>query len=58
VVAILEQTFRDEWGRVLGSLVRFLGDLDLAEEAAQEAFAIAAERWPRDGYPAIPEPGC
>jgi RNA polymerase sigma-70 factor (ECF subfamily) len=39
---------------VLASLVGFLGDFDLAEEAAQEAFAIAAERWPRDGAPANP----
>jgi RNA polymerase sigma-70 factor (ECF subfamily) len=54
VVAILEQTFRDEWGRVLATLIGLLGDFDLAEEAAQEAFAIAAERWPRDGYPANP----
>jgi RNA polymerase sigma-70 factor (ECF subfamily) len=54
VVAILEQTFRDEWGRVLASLIGFLGDFDLAEEAAQEAFAIAAERWPRDGVPVNP----
>jgi RNA polymerase sigma factor (sigma-70 family) len=38
----------------LASLVRFLGDFDLAEEAAQEAFAVAAERWPRDGVPANP----
>ena len=37
-----------------GSLIGFLGDFDLAEEAAQEAFAIAAERWPRDGVPANP----
>jgi RNA polymerase sigma-70 factor (ECF subfamily) len=50
----LEQTFRDEWGRVLATLIGFLGDFDLAEEAAQEAFVIAAERWPRDGYPANP----
>jgi RNA polymerase sigma-70 factor, ECF subfamily len=54
VVAILEQTFRREWGRVLAVLIGVLGDFDLAEEAAQEAFAIAAERWPRDGYPANP----
>jgi RNA polymerase sigma-70 factor (ECF subfamily) len=53
-VVDLDQTFRDEWGRVLASLVGFLGDFDLAEEAAQEAFAIAAERWPRDGRPASP----
>jgi RNA polymerase sigma-70 factor (ECF subfamily) len=54
VVAALEQTFRDQWGRVLAALIGFLGDFDLAEEAAQEAFATAAERWPRDGTPAIP----
>ncbi len=54
MVAILEQTFRDEWGRVLAALIGFLGDFDLAEEAAQEAFAIAAERWPREGRPDNP----
>ena len=52
--AVLEQIFRDEWSRVLASLTGFLGDLDLAEEAAQEAFAIAAERWPKDGTPVNP----
>ena len=51
---MLEQVFREEWGRVLASLIGFLGDFDLAEEAAQEAFAIAAERWPREGTPANP----
>ena len=50
----VEQAFRDEWGRVLAALIGFLGDFDLAEEAAQEAFAIAAERWPREGVPASP----
>jgi RNA polymerase sigma-70 factor, ECF subfamily len=54
VVAILERTFRDQWGRVLAALIGFLGDFDLAEEAAQEAFAIAAERWPREGVPTNP----
>ena len=54
MVAILEQAFRDEWGRVLAALIGFLGDFQLAEEAAQEAFAAAAERWPRDGTPANP----
>ena len=39
---------------MLASLVGFLGDFDLAEEAAQEAFAVAAERWPREGVPANP----
>jgi RNA polymerase sigma-70 factor (ECF subfamily) len=54
VVTALEQVFHDQWGRVLASLIGFLGDFDLAEEAAQEAFAIAAERWPRDGIPTNP----
>ena len=51
---MIEQVFRDEWGRVLASLIGFLGDFDLAEEAVQEAFATAAERWPRDGMPDNP----
>ena len=44
MVATLEQVFRQEWGRVLATLIGFLGDFDLAEEAAQEAFAMAADR--------------
>jgi RNA polymerase sigma-70 factor (ECF subfamily) len=54
VVTELDRVFRDQWGRVLAALIGFLGDVDLAEEAAQEAFAIAAERWPRDGFPTNP----
>jgi RNA polymerase sigma-70 factor, ECF subfamily len=54
VTTTLEQVFREQWGRVLAALIGFLGDFDLAEEAAQEAFAIAAERWPRDGTPSNP----
>jgi RNA polymerase sigma-70 factor (ECF subfamily) len=54
VVATVEQVFREQWGYVLAALIGFLGDFDLAEEAAQEAFAIAAERWPRDGVPSAP----
>jgi RNA polymerase sigma-70 factor (ECF subfamily) len=54
VVTELDQVFRDQWGRVLAALIGFLGDVDLAEEAAQEAFAIAAERWPRVGFPSNP----
>ncbi len=50
----LDAVFRDQWGRVLAALVGRLGDIELAEEAAAEAFAIAAERWPRDGEPANP----
>ena len=54
MVTTLEQVFRDQWGRVLAALIGFLGDFDLAEEATQEAFAIAAERWPQDGPPVNP----
>jgi RNA polymerase sigma-70 factor (ECF subfamily) len=54
VVATVEQVFREQWGYVLAALIGFLGDFDLAEEAAQEAFAIAAERWSRDGIPSAP----
>jgi RNA polymerase sigma-70 factor, ECF subfamily len=50
----LETIFRDQWGRVVATLVGILGDIELAEDAAAEAFAIAAERWPRDGEPANP----
>jgi RNA polymerase sigma-70 factor (ECF subfamily) len=54
LVTTLDQVFREEWGRVLATLIGFLGDFDLAEEAAQEAFAVAADRWPRDGVPTNP----
>ena len=54
MVADLEQAFREQWARVLAALIGLLGDFDLAEEAAQEAFAIAATRWPRDGTPTNP----
>ena len=50
----LDDVFRDEWGRVLAALIGFLGDFDLAEEAAQDAFAVAAERWPREAAPDHP----
>jgi RNA polymerase sigma-70 factor (ECF subfamily) len=46
--------FRDEWGRVVATLIRTTGDWDLAEECAQDAFARALERWPRDGVPRNP----
>jgi RNA polymerase sigma-70 factor (ECF subfamily) len=50
----VEGVFRDHWGRVLATLVGMFRDIELAEDVAQEAFAIAAERWPRDGEPANP----
>ncbi|MGZ4386502.1 MAG: RNA polymerase sigma factor [Gaiellaceae bacterium] len=52
--AATEAIFREEWGRTLAILARILGDLDLAEDAVQDAFAIAVERWPRDGAPRNP----
>jgi RNA polymerase sigma-70 factor (ECF subfamily) len=51
---VIEQVFRDQWGRVLASLIGYFGDFDLAEEAAAEAFAVAARRWPADGVPDNP----
>src|SRR6187402_2171226 len=51
----LAEVFRREAGRCTATLVRVLGDIDLAEDAVQEAFAIAAEKWPIDGLP--PNPG-
>jgi RNA polymerase sigma-70 factor (ECF subfamily) len=54
VTRTFEDIFRDEWGRVVAALIGFLGDFDLAEESAQQAFAIAAERWPNDGIPEHP----
>jgi RNA polymerase sigma-70 factor, ECF subfamily len=48
----LEQIYRDEWGRIVATLIRLLGSFELAEEAAQEAFAVALEQWPRQGTPA------
>jgi RNA polymerase sigma-70 factor (ECF subfamily) len=51
---VLDSVFRRQWGRVVASLVGYLGDFELAEEAAQEAFAVAAERWPREGEPDNP----
>jgi RNA polymerase sigma-70 factor (ECF subfamily) len=54
LVVTLDEVFREEWGHVLATMVGLLGDFDLAEEAVQEAFAIAAERWPRDGTPNNP----
>jgi RNA polymerase sigma-70 factor, ECF subfamily len=50
----MEEIFREQWGRVLASLIGVLGDFDLAEDAAAEAFAVAAQRWPSDGVPDNP----
>lgn len=50
----VERVFREEHGRILATLIRACGDFDLAEEAMQEAFAVALDRWPREGLPANP----
>jgi RNA polymerase sigma-70 factor (ECF subfamily) len=50
----VEPLFREEWGRTLAILARALGVVELAEDAVQEAFAAALERWPREGAPANP----
>src|ERR1041385_2877190 len=52
----IETLYRSESGRVLATLVRLLGDLDLAEEAMHEAFAAALESWPKAGVPDNPRP--
>jgi RNA polymerase sigma-70 factor (ECF subfamily) len=55
VTGALDEVFRREAGRCTATLIRVLGDIDLAEDAVAEAFAIAAEQWPRTGVP--PNPG-
>ncbi|HUF13193.1 MAG TPA: sigma-70 family RNA polymerase sigma factor, partial [Longimicrobiales bacterium] len=52
--ALVDRVYRSDSRRVLATLIRLLGDFDLAEEALHEAFAEAVERWPRDGAPANP----
>jgi RNA polymerase sigma-70 factor, ECF subfamily len=54
VTSALEATFREEWPRAVAILTRVLGDLSLAEDAVQDAFTKALERWPRDGVPRSP----
>ena len=49
-----EEIYRQEWGQVVATLIRVTGDWELAEECAQEAFAAALERWPKDGVPDRP----
>jgi RNA polymerase sigma-70 factor (ECF subfamily) len=50
----IERTFRDEAGRALATLIRLVGDFDLAEDVLQEAFAVALQRWPVSGLPSNP----
>ena len=49
------RVFREEFGRSVAALIRVFGDIDIAEDAVQEAFAVAMRKWPREGLP--PNPG-
>jgi RNA polymerase sigma-70 factor, ECF subfamily len=54
VAGVVESLYRADWGRVLATLIRIVGDFDEAEEAAQEAFAAAVEQWRTSGVPEFP----
>ena len=53
----IETVYRSDWGRIVATLIRLIGDFDLAEESAQEAFAAAVHEWPASGVPRLPAPG-
>ena len=50
----IAQVFREEYGRAVAVLARHFGDIDIAEEAVQDAFAVAVQRWPASGLPPAP----
>ena len=52
--AAVDAVYRSDWGRIVATLIRLVGEFDLAEEAAQDAFAAAVEQWPASGVPDIP----
>ncbi|MFZ3266446.1 MAG: RNA polymerase sigma factor [Terriglobales bacterium] len=52
--AAVETVYRSDWGRIVATLIRLVGDFDLAEEAAQEAFTVAVDQWRRSGVPDSP----
>src|SRR5256714_12506843 len=52
--ATVESTYQSDWGRIVATLIRSFGDFDVAEEAAQEAFAAATTQWPDEGVPDSP----
>ena len=51
---IVDQVYRDHWGRIVATLISSYGDFDLAEDAAQEAFTAAVDQWPKGGIPDSP----
>src|SRR5438552_16853664 len=52
--AAIGELYRGDWGRIVATLIRLVGDFDVAKEAAQEAFTIASEHWPTSGVPEFP----
>jgi RNA polymerase sigma-70 factor (ECF subfamily) len=52
--AAIDAVYRADWGRIVATLIRLVGDFDVAEEAAQEGFAAAVEQWPASGVPDFP----
>jgi RNA polymerase sigma-70 factor (ECF subfamily) len=52
--AAVDAVYRSDWGRIVATLIRLVGDFDVAEEAAQEAFAAAVDKWPSSGIPEFP----
>src|SRR5215472_11138990 len=55
VTSALEAAYRSDWGRIVAVLIRLFGDFDVAEEAAQEAFAAAVDQWAASGVPEFPQ---
>jgi RNA polymerase sigma-70 factor (ECF subfamily) len=54
VTSALDAVYRSDWGRIVATLIRLFGDFDTAEEAVQEAFAVAVDQWPASGVPEFP----
>ena len=54
VTTAIDKVYRSDWGRIVATLIRLVGDFDLAEETAQEAFAAAVDQWPVAGIPEFP----
>jgi RNA polymerase sigma-70 factor (ECF subfamily) len=53
VTSALDAVYRSDWGRIVSALIRLFGDFDVAEEAAQEAFAAAVNQWPASPVTAL-----
>ena len=54
VAAAVEAVYRADWGKIVATLIKLIGDFDLAEDSAQEAFAAAIHQWPTSGIPEVP----